>query len=84
MWQVWLVEHFANSEKDKIILCNIGVAEGFFMNNKYIKSLGDENNIDFLGTEGRITAREEIGHDEWQSVLKNWKTISDSRRSKII
>ena len=43
------------------------------MNNKYIKSLGNENNIDFLGMEGRITAREEIGHDEWQQTIRPQK-----------
>lgn len=43
------------------------------MNNKYIKSLGNENNIDFLGTEGRIMAREEMGHDEWQQTIRPQK-----------
>ena len=43
------------------------------MNNKYIKSLGNEKNIDFLGMEGRITAREEIGHDEWQQTIRPQK-----------
>ena len=34
------------------------------MNNKYIKSLGGEEHIEMLGTEGRITAGEESRRDE--------------------
>ncbi len=46
------------------------------MNNKYIKSLGGENNIDVLGGEGRIMAREEMKRDEWQQTLRP-QTLGD-------
>lgn len=41
-----------------------------FMNNKYIKSLGGEEHIEMLGTEGRITAGEESRRDEWQQTIR--------------
>ena len=34
------------------------------MNNKYIKSLGGEEHIEMLGTEGRITAGEGSRRDD--------------------
>lgn len=40
------------------------------MNNKYIKSLGGENNIEMPGGEGRITASEESKRDEWQQTIR--------------
>ena len=40
------------------------------MNNKYIKSLGGEEHIEMLGTEGRITAGEESRRDEWQQTIR--------------
>lgn len=39
------------------------------MNNKYIKSLGGGAEP-VLGDEGRIVAREDTGHDEWQQTLR--------------
>ena len=40
------------------------------MNNKYIKSLGGEEHIEMLGTEGRITAGERSRRDEWQQTIR--------------
>ena len=40
------------------------------MNNKYIKSLGGEEHIEMLGTEGRITAGEGSRRDEWQQTIR--------------
>lgn len=42
------------------------------MNNKYIKSLSKGSDMDISG-EGRIVAREEIGHDEWQQTIRPQK-----------
>lgn len=40
------------------------------MNNKCIKSLGGEEHIEMLGTEGRITAGEGSRRDEWQQTIR--------------
>lgn len=42
------------------------------MNNKYIKSLSKGSDVD-ISAEGRIVAREEIGHDEWQQTIRPQK-----------
>lgn len=42
------------------------------MNNKYIKSFSKGSDMDISG-EGRIVAREEIGHDEWQQTIRPQK-----------
>ena len=40
------------------------------MNNKYIKSLGGEEDEEVLGGKGRIVSSEETGRDEWQTSLR--------------
>lgn len=46
------------------------------MNNQYIKTLGGSDSINFSGEEGRIVAREETGHDEWQQTIRP-QTLGD-------
>ena len=40
------------------------------MNNKYIKSLGGEDEEEVLGSKGRIVSTEEMPKDEWQTSLR--------------
>lgn len=40
------------------------------MNNKYIKSLGGEEEEEVLGSKGRIVSTEETGKDAWQTSLR--------------
>ncbi len=40
------------------------------MKNKYIKSLGGEEEEEVLGGKGRIVSTEETGRDEWQTTLR--------------
>lgn len=40
------------------------------MNNKYIKSLGGEEEEEVLGSKGRIVSTEETPKDEWQTSLR--------------
>lgn len=40
------------------------------MRNKYIKSLGGEEDEEILGSKGRIVSTEETGRDEWQTSLR--------------
>lgn len=61
-------------ENNKVVLIiSGGVRRGclkVLMNNKYIKSLGGEEHIEMLGTEGRITAGEGSRRDEWQQTIR--------------
>lgn len=40
------------------------------MNNKYIKSLGGQEEEEVLGSKGRIVSTEETPKDEWQNSLR--------------
>lgn len=47
----------------------LNLFKGVFMKNKYIKSLGGEEE-EVLGSKGRIVSTEESAKDEWQTTLR--------------